>query len=518
MNLLGVYFGPKCITVVESKGKKIVNSVHIPQLLISSEKEENKVPEEVKITAFLKEELRKQNISAKKGVIVLSGNDLIIRTFEMPVMPRDEINNAVAFEVRKYVPFKIEELALDYQMVFDNVLRKNFILGLGIKKNTLERRISILKELDIEIVSVEYAAFSILRLLPVLGVNNRGIILVVDADIIEVDEANCTVLENGFPLFSRDIILSPGVINISDGDEVILGMLAERLKVEIRVSLDYYHRKFPTKKIDRAVIIFNDNNTFNLEAFFQECGLKTQFLQVDKCLGKTPSYSLSLIKAYAGSLFKTVNSPIKINLLAVKKRHLRFKESDDSKESDAFKEDFVSIFRGLHINPIMILLGVLICSAVFGYTFYQRIPVKKELDIIISKRPKVDTVSPDSDYDSLAQTNNEYKKRINDLEDVIRKQLYITEPLAWIPRLIPDGIWLESFAFQRTEDEEYLILKGFAYLRDSSREFNSVNGFVLSLKGSAVFSKYFKDIRLVSVENKNIAKISATSFEIRCSK
>ncbi|MFZ2937190.1 MAG: hypothetical protein WA066_00600, partial [Candidatus Omnitrophota bacterium] len=140
--MLGVYFGPKIITLVETKGKKISNTVQIKRSLISPGELEEKVPDEVKIVALFKDELRKNNIDAKEAVICLSGKDLIIRTFEIPVMPANELVNIINFEVKKYIPFKVEDLIADFQTKLDKLSRRNQILYVGIKKEVLNKYLS----------------------------------------------------------------------------------------------------------------------------------------------------------------------------------------------------------------------------------------------------------------------------------------------------------------------------------------------------------------------------------------
>jgi type IV pilus assembly protein PilM len=144
MSTLSIYFGPKAISLVESEGKKIINNILVPQTTVISSSFEEKVPDEIKIATLLKDELRKKNIETKQANIILPGKDLIIRTFHMPVLPPSELFNAVRFEAKKYIPFKIEELVCDFQFRLDKSNRKNFVLFVGIKKEILDKYMSIL--------------------------------------------------------------------------------------------------------------------------------------------------------------------------------------------------------------------------------------------------------------------------------------------------------------------------------------------------------------------------------------
>lgn len=205
---LGIYFGPKIISIIETKGKTILNNIQVSQELITSSEIEEKVPSEVKIVALFKDELRRNKIGANEASLSLSGKDFVIRTFEMPVIPRSELDSAVRFEAKKYIPFKIEDLISDFQVQYDKLSRRNIILFAGIKKDILDRYLSILNQLDIKPSVIEYSAFSLLRLMKLLNINNKGIIGIISADFKEEDEINFTFLENGFPLFSRDITLT----------------------------------------------------------------------------------------------------------------------------------------------------------------------------------------------------------------------------------------------------------------------------------------------------------------------
>ena len=58
MNSLGIYFGPKAITLVETKGKKVLNTGQISRLALSHSEFEERVPDQIKMVALFKDELR----------------------------------------------------------------------------------------------------------------------------------------------------------------------------------------------------------------------------------------------------------------------------------------------------------------------------------------------------------------------------------------------------------------------------------------------------------------------------
>ena len=87
MNSLGIYFGIKDISLVETRGRKILNSIRLPHPSLASAELEEKVPADVKLIALLKDALRTYRIKANETTFCISGQDMVIRTFEIPPLP-----------------------------------------------------------------------------------------------------------------------------------------------------------------------------------------------------------------------------------------------------------------------------------------------------------------------------------------------------------------------------------------------------------------------------------------------
>ena len=510
---LGIYFGPKVISIVESKGRNFINETQMPQMAISTGELEEKISAEVKlieIIALFKSELRKAKIEATEATLCLSGKDLIIRTFEMPALPREELQNAINFEAKKYIPFKVEDLISDFQIELNKKNRTNLVLFIGIKKDTLDRYISILNQLNIKISAIEYSGFSILRSLALTGSSDKGIIGVLGADLIGEDEANFTVLEDGFPLFSRDIALSGGPGDFLRAEEADKAVILEKLKTEARVSLDYYHRKFTTKKIQRLFLISNPDCRSDLEGIMSDIGLSSHFVDVSKSVKKQIPNYLSFIKAYSSSLSKVIKSRIKINVFAVKTKMKIPKQKSVQRE-------VISLFEGFRVDYRIIALGVLLCLGTFISGIYRTQILRKELNSVIAKRAGVTTVNPRATYEQLMGEDSEYKGKLEVLENLVKKQLYLTEPLNVIPKAMPAGVWLKYFSFRKKdENKAELVLEGTVYLADSDKEFAAVNTILSILKANSDFTKYFKEINIVSLDRGQFEEATATNFLISC--
>ena len=515
MSVLGIYFGSRLVSIVEASGKKILNSIQINRGAFSSGGLEEKVPDEIKIVTAIVDELEKNQIKAREANICLAGKDLIIRTFEMPILAAGELPNAVNFEVKKYIPFKVADLVSDFQALPDRASRKNLILFVGLKRETLNRYLAILEQLKIKPVSIEYAAFSTIRFLQLAGQKKKGVVGLLTAGFQEGDEINFTVLADGFPLFSRDINLTVGLADAIKPDNAQLSEMLGKLKTEIRISLDYYHRKFPLKNIEKIFVLSAPDYRAELEGFMQELCFPAQSLDIIRNLDKTGAFNLSAIKGYGCALFRAAKTPLRINLLAAK---AKVKPPEVAEEVLPGERDWGVLFADLRIQPLVILVSVLLCLGFFLLGLYQRLPIQKKLAEVISLRPEVATVDADLSYEMLLGKDKEYQEKIKTFAKLVQPEFYNTEILDSLPHLLPREIWLTQLTFENKDSQAEFTIRGTLYLGDSQKEIELVHRFLANLKNSPAATKYFSpnDIVITSIEKGKIGKLASTDFVIVC--
>lgn len=508
MNTLGVYFGPQLISIVETRGNRIINYIQVSQATVSTGKSlEEKVPTSVKLITLLKDELMKNNVQADEAIVSISGKDLIVRTFEMPILPRQELDTAINFEVKKYIPFKIEDLISDFQYQLDKGIQKMRVLFVGIKKDALDNYLNILNQLGIKIKSIEYSAFSILRLLKLANIKEKGIITVINIDLAKDDEANFVVLEDSFPLFSRDISLIGGYEEVIKADETQQGAILEKLKREIQISLDYYDRKFPGKNISKIFFIMNPNYRVDLDGFIKDLGLGVNFIDINKYIDRPIPFSLAFIKGYSSALSR-INIGVKINLLLAKERI--------TKKSAQEALAPVSLVKRFKPDVIATAVCLLIFVMIFLSGIYRRLPLQEELNNIINNRPKVSAISGELSLKELLDINSHYKITREAMSNIVKNRLYLTPLLDAIPRVVPTGIRLVNLSFKEEGEKPELILEGIAYLGSGDKELELVNTFLSRLRDAPALTKYFNEMSVVSTGHKQIDKMAITNFIISC--
>jgi Tfp pilus assembly PilM family ATPase/Tfp pilus assembly protein PilN len=506
MNSLGIYFGTKDINLVETSGNKILNNVRLPHPKLEVSEIEEKVPTDVKIMALLKDAFRTYHINVNEATFCISGQDLVIRTFEIPLLPQSELKGAVSFEAKKYIPFKLEDLNYDFQLFFNKKNKTSLVLFVGIKKEILANYISFAKQLNLKINALEYSAFSVLRFLKLSGLSDAGIIASLCFDSNNEDEANFTVFENGFSLFSRDFYFTKEPAGFEQTTESDLIQQQDKLKKEIRISIDYYNRKFPDKVVKNIFVVSDKESHQGLKSFFAESSIPVKFVETQKALGKTISYSSILVKSFAAALFKSASLKIKINLIGSRLKVAR-----------AAAGDPLALFKGIKLDLRFIFLGIVLCAAVFGYGLMRSQATQQELTAIKNKRIKISTAVTSDNVEELSGISSAYKKKIAALDNLVENQMYITPLLSIIPRALPNGVWLESFTHSQNKGVPMeLALNGVVYLEDGDQEFESVNTFLTNLKKDPIFSKYFKEITIGFIDRRNVQDKSTVVFKITC--
>jgi hypothetical protein len=507
MNSLGIYFGIKDINLIETNGRKIVNNIRLPHPNQGVSELEEKVPADIKLMALLKDAFRTYRISASEAAFCISGQDLVIRTFEIPLLPQSELRGAINFEAKKYTPFKLEDLDYDFQVSFNKKNKTSLVLFVGIKKEILANYISIAKQLNLKVDVLEYSAFSILRFIKLAGLSDSGVVASLCFDLNNEDEANFTVFENGFSLFSRDFVLAGGPVGFEQTVEADSIEKQKKLKNEIQVSLDYYKRKFPEKNIKNIFVVADKESREELKSFFAESSLPVKFVETQRVLGKAINYSSLVAKSSAASLFKLAPLKVKISLIGAKIKAAKA-------ASSGFKP--FALLEGIKLDFKFLFLGIAVCAVVFGYGIMRKQPVEEELAVIKHKRVKISSTVNDN-FTELSDLDAKYRKKISTLDKLVKNQVYTTYPLDAIPRALPQGVWLTNLNLSQKKDKTAeLVLNGYVYLDSSDKELDSVNIFLTNLKKDNIFSKYFEEMTINSIDRRIVRNKSTTVFTIIC--
>lgn len=514
-NAVGIFLGPHGVSIVEAtrkgKAKNYIFSLYPKDITKPGGAIAPKdnifdvfLDNEEEIVAFLNKTLRESRIDLENSevVICIPNRDLIVRFFEIPPIPKKEIDTSIGFEIKKYIPFKTEEITYDYQ----THSQKNIIevLFAGIKNEDLEKYNSILTQLKVNILAIEPSQFSLLRLLKIGKIiTNKESVVVVE---LEEEEGAISIVDNAVPCFSRDIRISSGL----ESTEVDIETLSFRLINEVRVSIDYFRRQFLKKGIDRIIILSKDESKELISNFNKELGMPVQYQNPDDIFGAKEEHSLNLAKAMGASFRANKPSSLTINFAKKQKTAAMALLGPQQMISEAF-EEILDIPKATIIKTLSFALVVLL--AIFFWGYFKIGPVKQELNAI--SRDASSKLTGDLKGLNIKKLESFKEKIGGDLavyKNVFKKDLLISEKLEVLAGLLPEGVWFEEISFDRSK--KLILFRGMIYGEDDKAVADAPYIFISNLKNSPLFSNRIVDISVKSLRTAFEKNYKVSKFEI----
>ncbi|MFH1366938.1 MAG: type IV pilus assembly protein PilM [Patescibacteria group bacterium] len=184
---------------------------------------------------LLKELIKKSRATATKVVAALPSFTVFSSIISLPAMSNKDLNAAIRWEAKKFVPMPLDEMVLDWRLLKElagprrdttptmamksKEMAKNLkILLTAAPKNLVKRYIEIFKALNLQIVSLETEAFALERSL--IGADPSPVMII---DIGALATNICIIYE-GVPILNRGIDV---------GGETITKAIANALNIDL---------------------------------------------------------------------------------------------------------------------------------------------------------------------------------------------------------------------------------------------------------------------------------------------
>ncbi len=156
-----------------------------------------------RVAALLKKLYTESGIKTYKAVTALPNFSVFNSVITLPVMNKKELEAAVRWEAKKFIPMPIEEVVLDWRII-DTIQvgqkRKNYrILLTAASRKLVKRYVEIFKQADLELLSLETESFALARSL--IG-KSQATTMIIDTSALTTD---IIIIEKGIPAFNRSI-------------------------------------------------------------------------------------------------------------------------------------------------------------------------------------------------------------------------------------------------------------------------------------------------------------------------
>jgi len=206
-NVIGLDIGTSSIKLVElSEGK---TGYRLQSLGISPLPPEAIVDgalmDSVTIIDAIKELVRSAKTKTKDVVTSVSGHSVIVKKVTLPFMSRAELEESIKWEAERYIPFDINDVNLDFQILGTESENPEVmdVLLVAAKKDIINDYVSVLIEAGLNPVIIDVDAFALENMFAVnyeTELNETIAMANVGASI-----TNINILKNNISAFTRDI-------------------------------------------------------------------------------------------------------------------------------------------------------------------------------------------------------------------------------------------------------------------------------------------------------------------------
>ncbi len=301
--VIGVDLGSGFIKMAQFKEEQ--NSLKLVNFGVLSVPEgaivEGRVEKTKEIVEILKELISFHSFVGNKIVANVSGQLVVVKEIIMDALPENELDEAIKWEIEKFLPFSLDKAVFDYQILSEVLesgrVKKLNILIAAAPLEVVELTAELFKMANLDPVALEVEPFSILRLLrfdPNFSFENDVLFPVIN---IGYNYTSINMVDKGMVRFSRTI--PTGGRKITDSIASTLGKSfeeAEELKIkeldltkenpltkatltlldgltlEIKRSINFYFNKFNDgKSMDTAILLEGGSaNIKGIEKFIED--------------------------------------------------------------------------------------------------------------------------------------------------------------------------------------------------------------------------------------------------------
>jgi Tfp pilus assembly PilM family ATPase len=516
---LGIFWGANAFSVIESNQDAPVKTFRVP--FNPSSLSEPSPPttintDDIRLVSILKEALNVNKVGVTDVHLALPSKDIVIRSFVIPLLKPNEIKGVVEFEIKKYIPFNLKELAYSFHaspLIEDKVkrMRVHFV---AIRREILEHYSSILKQSGLNVIFSEPAPMCLARAL----ITKKYVKPDQKVAIVQTDyyDSRIIVFDSGVVQFVRDFQLHSPALNTPPPDPELL---KKKLFNEIKISLDFYMRQFKSEKISEVLAISFDPTQDLVAQLQQELEMPVRTVDPHTIVNSPNAMDIGAINAFGSVLTPHAKTAL-FNL---------------SGSTTVTKSNIPSGIQIPEEYLPAVKVGVICVLLVLGTLFFTKFHVaqtKKQYDRLVEEQgPFIDM-----SLETIQQRVDDNNNKLETLKNIFRPT-EMSLFLVRIPKLLPDGVWLTELNLQYLDIAEKtpegasaanipskaatgavalsLDVAGYAYMLDANQQFKVVYSFIGALKSDNLLKKYLKNVNLSSpIQSEQHEKDTVTSFRI----
>ncbi|MGD9976277.1 MAG: type IV pilus biogenesis protein PilM [Desulfatirhabdiaceae bacterium] len=281
-HLIGLDIGSRSIKVgetVETKNDFELNKFGMVDIS-AGWIEDAAIKEPERIAETIRDLLNREKIKEKNVAVSIGGYSVIVKKIQLPPQSEESLQDSIHFEAEQYIPFDINEVNLDFQILSDPAdgnQRMDVIL-VAAKKDLVNDYINLLSLAGLRPSIIDIDAFALQNIYEYAYAPQDETVALID---IGACKTSLNILKGTISLFMRDVTLGSEQINhkirdvaqcsLDDAESIKLGdkpgdqFSGLDLKqittdvvsdwcLEIRRAIDFFYSTYPEHQIKTAIL------------------------------------------------------------------------------------------------------------------------------------------------------------------------------------------------------------------------------------------------------------------------
>jgi len=220
-----------------------------------------------------------QGIKNKRIATSISGHSVIIKRIALPIQSDEELAESIRWEAEQYIPFDIDDVNLDYQVLGENSATGNLdVLLVAVKREKIADHTSVITMAGKTPVVVDVDAFALQNAYEVnYEPSNRSIVALLD---IGASVMTITIMSGRDFLFTRDVSVAGNQYtdflqkefglgfaeaqSLKHGEAVagvdpaevrhVIDSVTEIISLEIQKTFDFFKSTTTVDRLDRMLV------------------------------------------------------------------------------------------------------------------------------------------------------------------------------------------------------------------------------------------------------------------------
>lgn len=248
------------------------------------------------VTDAVRRLLQSSRFKAKDVVASLSGSSVIVKKINLPVMSEADLADSIQWEAEQYIPFDIQDVNLDYQILTPVAERQGTmdVLLVAAKKDKIADYTGVVSAVGKKTVVVDVDAFALQNAFETNYAEDAGkIVALINAGASAI---NINLVSGGTSLFTRDVGIGGNAFTEAVQKELglpfegaedakrglpvegvrpedvrpVLHAVMENVLLEIEKTFDFFKATSASDRIDRIVVSGGASMVEEFEAALRE--------------------------------------------------------------------------------------------------------------------------------------------------------------------------------------------------------------------------------------------------------